>query len=57
MITAARIVSLVALAGTIGPPMLFYGGQVTLDQTQLWMLAAAALWFTTAPIWMDRAAP
>ena len=54
MMTAARVVSWLALAGTIGPAMLFFGGQVTLDQTQSWMLAATVLWFATAPVWMGR---
>jgi hypothetical protein len=56
MITAARLVSWLALVGTIGPAMLFFAGQVTLEQTQSWMLASTVLWFATAPLWMDRRA-
>jgi hypothetical protein len=56
MIAVARLVSLLALAATIGPALLFFGDQFTLDQTKAWMLAAAVLWFATAPIWMDRRA-
>jgi hypothetical protein len=54
MTTAARLLSWLALAGTIGPAMLFFGGQITLDETKSWMLAATVLWFATAPLWMDR---
>jgi hypothetical protein len=28
--------------------------RLTLDETKLWMLAATCVWFTTAPLWMDR---
>ena len=54
MITVARILSWLALGGTIVPAMLFYTGQVTLDQTRAGMLAATVVWFATAPFWMDR---
>jgi hypothetical protein len=54
MMIAARVLSWVALAGTIGPAILFFSGQITLDQTKLWMLGATVLWFATAPLWMDR---
>jgi hypothetical protein len=54
MTAAARVLSWLALAGTIVPAMLFFGGQITLGQTQSWMLAATILWFATAPLWMDR---
>jgi hypothetical protein len=50
----ACIVSWLALAGTIVPPVLFMTDRVTLDQTKLWMLIATVVWFATAPVWMDR---
>lgn len=52
MIAAVRVVSWVALAGTIAPAILFFAGSVTLDQTQAWMLVASVVWFATAPLWM-----
>ena len=54
MIIAARILSWIALAGTIVPSVLFFYGRATLDQTKLWMLVATVVWFATAPVWMDR---
>ena len=54
MKTTARLVSLAALVGTIVPPVLFFMGQMDLDATQRWMLAATIAWFAATPIWMDR---
>ncbi len=54
MMTVARVVSWLALAGTIVPPILFFRDQVTLDQTKLWMLVATVVWFAATPVWMDR---
>jgi hypothetical protein len=51
---AARFVSLAALAGTILPPVLFFGGHMDLDATKLWMLVATVAWFAATPVWMDR---
>jgi hypothetical protein len=51
---AARFVSLVALAGTILPPVLFFGGHMDLAATKLWMLVATIAWFAATPLWMDR---
>lgn len=54
MKAVARLVSLVALAGTIVPPVLFFTGAMTLASMQTWMLAAAVAWFLATPLWMDR---
>ena len=51
---AARLVSLVALAGTILPPVLYFTGHVELDVMKVWMLAATIAWFAATPVWMDR---
>jgi hypothetical protein len=51
---AAQLVSLLALAGTIAPPVLFFTGHMTLDAVKWWMLVAAVAWFAATPIWMDR---
>jgi hypothetical protein len=52
----ARFVSLVALVGTIVPPLLFFAGSIDLDATKRWMLVAAVAWFAATPLWMDRKA-
>jgi hypothetical protein len=52
--TAARLVSLVSLVGTILPPVLFFTGHMGLDATKLWMLVATIAWFAATPVWMDR---
>jgi hypothetical protein len=53
----ARFVSLMALVGTIVPPLLFFAGRIDLDATKWWMLAATAAWFAATPLWMDRPEP
>jgi hypothetical protein len=50
----ARLVSLLALAGTIVPPLLHLWGWLDLSAVKSWMLAAAVAWFTATPLWMDR---
>ena len=49
-----RVVSLVALAGTIGPPLLFLAGRLDLDATKLWMAVSALAWFVATPFWMEQ---
>jgi hypothetical protein len=50
----ARVVSLLALAGTILPSVLFILDRLSLPQVHFWMLAATIIWYITAPLWMDR---
>lgn len=50
----ARLVSWLALAGTILPPLLFFVDRMDLDQAKLWMLVATVAWFAATPVWMDR---
>jgi hypothetical protein len=54
MRAVARLISGVALLTTIGAPVLFFWGRVTLAQSQGWMLVATIGWFATAPLWMAR---
>lgn len=54
MKTVARLVSLIALVGTIVPPVLYFTGAMTLASTQTWMLVATVAWFVATPLWMDR---
>jgi hypothetical protein len=49
---AAQLVSLVALAATILPPVLFFGGHMGIDAMKTWMLAATVAWFAATPLWM-----
>lgn len=48
----ARILGLLALAGTIIPPALFMFKLMPLDTVKWIMLAATLAWFITAPVWM-----
>ncbi len=52
----AQVVSLAALFGTIGPPLLFFAGRMDLDAAKGWMLVATVAWFVATPVWMDRKA-
>lgn len=49
-----RLVSVLALAGTIVPPLLFLLGRLDLDATKLWMNVAALAWFAATPFWMEQ---
>lgn len=51
---AAQLVSIVALAGTILPPVLFFYGHLALEPMKGWMLLATIAWFIATPLWMDR---
>jgi hypothetical protein len=53
-VIATRIVSWLALAGTILPAVLFVNDRMTLSRMQLWMLVATVAWFASAPTWMER---
>jgi hypothetical protein len=50
----AQFISILALAVTIGTPLFFFGDRLELRTTRVWMLAAAAAWFLSAPFWMER---
>ena len=56
MRTAAKVVSALALAGTIAPAILFFTGAIALEPMKAWMLAATVVWFAATPLWMDRSA-
>jgi hypothetical protein len=49
-----RVLSALALLGTIVPPSLFLGGRIDLAATQLWMTVAAVVWFASTPFWMEQ---
>jgi len=48
------LVSLLALALTIGPPALFLAGHMDLDTVKILMLIATVAWFVVTPFWMGR---
>lgn len=52
--TLARLVSLLALVGTILPPVLLLAGRFDLPTVKWWMLVATAAWFVATPLWMER---
>jgi hypothetical protein len=54
MKSIAKIVSWLALAGTILPSLLFFTGRMTLDQAKLWMLVSTVAWFAATPLWMEH---
>jgi hypothetical protein len=52
MTQIAKPLGLLALAGTIVPPVLLLCGVLGEGPMKLIMLAAAVLWFATAPFWL-----
>jgi hypothetical protein len=48
----ARLLGLLALAGTIVPPVLFLTKSMGLEPMKLVMLISMVVWFVTAPLWM-----
>jgi hypothetical protein len=49
-----QVISWVALIGTIIPSILFLAGQVSLESSKHWLLAATIVWFVVTPLWMGR---
>jgi hypothetical protein len=52
----AQVISYLALAGTLLPAALFFADKLELPVAKVWMLAAALVWFVTAPLWMEHKA-
>ena len=50
----ARIASGAGLLLTVAPSLLVFQGSMDLDTAKLFMLAGTALWFASAPAWMNR---
>jgi hypothetical protein len=53
---AVQVISWLALAATIAPPLLFLAGRTSLDQAKLAMFLATIAWYATAPSWIGRPA-
>ena len=49
-----QLLSWLSLAGTILPSVLFLGGQLSLDQSNMILLLATIGWFVHTPLWMGR---
>jgi hypothetical protein len=54
MRTVAQIISVLSLAGTIMPALLFFAGRIDLAQVKFWMLVWTVAWFVATPLWMER---
>ena len=52
MKTWLQLVSALALAGTIVPPLLFFGDRLPFDQMKVWMTVSSLAWFAATPWWM-----
>ena len=50
----AKILSYLALVGTIVPAILYLADRVALPALKLAMLIATLVWFVTVPFWMGR---
>jgi len=53
----AQLISWIALAGVIVPPLAFLAGSLGLPEVKTWMLFCSVLWFVTVPWWMGRKTP
>lgn len=49
-----KIASLVGLVMTIVPPILFFLGKNDLGQMKLLMGVGMAIWFVSAPFWVNQ---
>lgn len=48
----AKVLGLLALAGTIVPPVLFQMKSLSEEPMKMIMLVSTVIWFVTAPLWM-----
>ena len=51
-----KVISYIALAVLIVPPVLVYLQKMELATCKHWMLVGTVGWFALAPFWMDRKA-
>jgi hypothetical protein len=52
----AQLISVLALAATLLPAVLFFADKLELPAAKLWMLVAALVWFVATPLWMEHKA-
>lgn len=48
-----KILSFSGLLMTIGPPLFFFNGVITIEENHLLMLIGTVIWFITAPFWIN----
>lgn len=48
----AAAIALLALAATLGLPMVFFFDQMSLEQAKTGLLIAAVAWFLAVPFWL-----
>ncbi len=53
-ITILKIISYLALAGTIVPAMLVFFGDMQLETNKAIMAIAMVIWFVTVPFWINK---
>lgn len=53
-ITILKIISYLALAGTIVPSMLVFFGDMQLQTNKTIMTVAMVIWFATVPFWINK---
>jgi hypothetical protein len=51
---ATKIVSLIALAATTVPCLLYFGGMMSHEAVKLTALVGTIAWFIATPLWMGR---
>ncbi|MGC9329023.1 MAG: hypothetical protein ACP5I1_15410 [Candidatus Hinthialibacter sp.] len=54
MQTLFKIISMLALLGTIAPSMIYCGGMMSLTMVKWIMLISTIVWFVFTPLWMDN---
>lgn len=51
---ATKMISLVALAATIVPGLMYFFGMISHDMVRLAALVGTIAWFIATPMWMER---
>lgn len=49
-----KLISLVGLALSIFPPILFFLGKMELSSMKLWMGIGMVVWMISAPFWINK---
>ncbi len=57
MQTPAKLVSLIALAATIIPSVLYFNGAIEHNFVKTVVLIGTIVWFIATPLWMGRELP
>ena len=57
MNSTAKLISLIALAATIVPSVLYFMGMIGHEAVKWTALAGTIVWFLATPMWMGRELP